>query len=63
MADTRKITDRKMRKGVKRSQRKALKTAALDLTGKDRRALRKEPRGIRAYLAEKAAAAAAAAEE
>ncbi len=63
MADTKKFTDRKMRKGVKRSQRKALKAASQALTGKDRRALRKEPQGIRAYLAEKAAAAAAAAEE
>lgn len=60
MANTKKLTDRTMRKGVKRSQRKALKALETTLTPTDRRTLRKEPQGIKSYLAAKAAAAAAA---
>ncbi len=63
MANTKKITDRKMRKGVKRSQRKALKAVYGSFTGADYRALRKEPQGVRAYAAAKEAAAKAKAAE
>ncbi|MFT7622839.1 MAG: hypothetical protein ACI9WU_002014 [Myxococcota bacterium] len=62
MADTKKITDRNMRKGIKRSQRRNLLKVAEQLTPRDRRQLRKEPQGTRAYLAAKAAEAAPAAE-
>ena len=61
MANTKKFTDRAMRKGIKRSQRKRLQTLANTLTPADRRKLRKEPQGIRSYVAATQAAAAAAA--
>lgn len=51
MANTKNITDRGMRKGVKRSQRKALKAVKGDLTLKERKSLRKEPMGVRAFIA------------
>ena len=52
MANTKQFTDRKMRKGIKRSQRKKLKAIKAGLTPTERRQLRKEPQGIRAFIAE-----------
>jgi len=68
MANTHAFKDnRSMRKGIKRSQRKALKALKYTLTNVERRQLRKEPQGIKAFVAEqgkvKEAAAAAAAEK
>ena len=52
MANTKSVTDRAMRKGIKRSQRKRLKALAETLTKKERASLRKEPMGIRKFIAE-----------
>ena len=51
-------SDRAMRKGIKRAQRKALSALRAGLSPADRKKLKKEPMGIKKYLAEKAAAAA-----
>lgn len=55
MANTKNLS-REERKKAKRVARKELRSLALQLTRKDRRAIRKadEPIGVRAYLAEKA---------
>ncbi len=53
MANTKKFkTTRTMRKGIKRSQRAELKTLFGTLTGDERRKLRKEPKGLRKFVAE-----------
>ncbi len=52
MANTKKFTDRAMRKGVKRSQRKSLKAVKGSLTLTERKALKKEPMGVRKFIAE-----------
>lgn len=52
MANTKKFTDRAMRKGVKRSQRKSLKAVKASLTLTERKTLRKEPMGVRKFVAE-----------
>ena len=52
MANTKSITDRAMRKGIKRSQRKRLKELFGTLNRKERAALRKEPTGVRKFVAE-----------
>ncbi len=41
-----------MRKGIKRSQRKRLKELFGTLSRKERAALRKEPTGVRKFVAE-----------
>ena len=53
MANTKKFTDRAVRKGIKRSQRSALKALRETLSPTDRKSLRKEPMGLRKYLATK----------
>ena len=63
MANTKKIEDKKMRKGIKRAQRRSLKALELTLKTSDRKKLRKEPQGIREYIAAKEKAAAEAAAE
>ena len=52
MANTKSITDRAMRKGIKRSQRKRLKELFGTLNRKQRASLRKEPTGLRKFVAE-----------
>ena len=52
MANTKSITDRAMRKGIKRSQRKRLKELFGTLDRKERASLRKEPMGVRKFVAE-----------
>ena len=52
MANTKSITDRAMRKGIKRSQRKRLKELFGTLSRKERANLRKEPTGLRKFVAE-----------
>ena len=59
MANTKKLkTNRPMRKGVKRAQRRALKAVGATLTRAERRKLRKEPMGVRKFVKESRAAAA-----
>lgn len=53
MANTKNITDRNERKGVKRTQRKALKAVNASLTIKQRKKYRaSDTVGLRAWLAE-----------
>ncbi len=63
MANTKTITDRKLRKSLKRSQRKRLKTLnsglSLAVRSKLRRARKEKHIGLRSFLAKEKAAAAA----
>ena len=52
MANTKKFTDRAMRKGIKRAQRKSLKAVKASLTLAERKSLNKEPMGVRKFIAE-----------
>jgi len=56
MANTKQITDRNERKSTKRGQRKALKSAYMNLSTKDRKAYTaSETVGLRAWMSEQEA--------
>lgn len=55
-AKTANVRSRAVRKGTKRAARKKLKALGRTLTPGDRRTLRKEPQGVKTFLAGKAKA-------